>query len=50
MYSVYYSGASGGFMFYWSLQLALGHNVHEQIDKNWNIGYLHEWKSQSNWH
>ena len=43
-YSVYYSGASGGFMFYWSLQIALGYDVHDQIDKNWDIKDLAKWK------
>lgn len=43
-YAVYYSGGSGGFMFYWSLQLALGNDVQDSINKNWDISDLTKWK------
>jgi len=43
-YAIYYSGASGGFMFYYSLYLALGHDVSEDIEKNWDIPEYSSWR------
>jgi len=43
-YSIYYSGGSGGFMFFYSLQLALGYDVKELIEENWDIQDPSRWK------
>jgi len=43
-YNVYYSGGCGGNVFFWSLQLALGNDVADQIDKQWDISEYSKWR------
>lgn len=43
-YAIYYSGGSGGYMFFWTLQIALGYNVQHAIKKNWDIKTYATWK------
>jgi len=43
-YAIYYSGGSGGYMFFWTLQIALGYNVQNAIKKNWDIETYATWK------
>ncbi len=43
-YSVYYSGGSGGNMFYLSLRMVLGHAVTDTIKKQWDIKNIADWK------